>query len=77
MTTGNGVAAFFCSVCGTVMNRKSAGFEGKNFLRIGTGDGFNLQATALKPKTEQFVKDRFGWVRGVKGPRQVEGFSYA
>lgn len=76
-TTGNDMATFFCSVCGSVMNRVSAGFAGMNFLRIGTVDDFNLQATVLKPKTEQFIGTRFPWVHGVDGARQVKGFAYA
>jgi hypothetical protein len=59
------------------MNRVSAGFPEKNFLRIGTVDDFNLQATVLKPKTEQFIGTRFPWVHGVDGARQVKGFAYA
>ena len=59
------------------MNRKSAGSPDQNFLRIGTVDDFTLQATVLKPKTEQFIGTRFPWVHGVDGARQVKGFAYA
>jgi hypothetical protein len=76
-TTGSDMATFFCSICGTVMNRVSAGFPNGNFLRIGTVDDFNLQATILKPKTEQFTHTRFPWVHGVDGAKQWTGFAYA
>ena len=76
-TTNSDMATFFCSICGTIMNRVSAGFPGANFLRIGTVDDFNLQATTLKPKTELFTDTRFSWVHGVEGAKQNKGLYYA
>ena len=47
------------------MDRTSSGFVGKNFLRIGTVDDFNLHETVLKPKTELFVPGRVSWLKGL------------
>lgn len=58
------------------MYRVGAGFPGMKIMRIGTVDDFNLQATILKPKVEQFVKDRHEWVGGGQGIKQVAGYHY-
>ena len=63
--TGNTMKNVFCSVCGGLMNRISSGFPGKNFLRIGTVDDFNLHETVLKPKIEQFIPGRVSWLKGL------------
>lgn len=63
----------FCSVCGTLMNRASSGFPGMSVLRIGTVDDFNLHETKLKPRIEQFGKDRVSWCSAGKGVEQKEG----
>ena len=73
IATGNTMTNYFCSVCGTLMNRVSSGFPGKSVLRIGTIDDFNLQETLLKPRVEQFTKDRVNWLGGAKGVQQEEG----
>lgn len=74
--TGNAMTSFFCSVCGGLMYRVSSGFPGRSILRIGTVDDFNLQETKLKPRVEQFVKDRVGWLKGGEGVEQQEGNYY-
>lgn len=68
----------FCSVCGTLMYRVSSGFPGKKVMRIGTVDDFKLHDTALRPRVEQFVKDRAAWTSGgEKGNiEQMEGNYY-
>lgn len=58
------------------MYRIGEGFPGRVIMRVGTVDDFNLQETLLKPEVEQFVKDRVGWLGGVEGVRQVEGFAF-
>jgi hypothetical protein len=60
----------FCSICGTLMYRRSSRFPDMSILRIGTVDDFNLHETKLKPTLEQFTKDRVSWIKGVQG---VEG----
>jgi len=71
------MANYFCSTCGSLMYRVGSGFPGKRILRIGTVDDFNLMETVLRPRVEQFVKDRVGWLKGAEGVRQVDGFHYA
>ncbi|KAI3400578.1 hypothetical protein diail_2780 [Diaporthe ilicicola] len=74
VASGNEMTNFFCSTCGTLMYRVSSGFPGKSILRIGTIDDFNLHETKLKPQVEFFVERRVGWLSGVEGAKQVEGF---
>lgn len=71
--TGNTMANEFCSVCGTLMNRVSSGFPGMSILRIGTVDDFSLHETKLKPRVEQFCKDRVSWLKGGEGVQQEQG----
>ena len=66
----------FCSVCGTLMYRRSTGFPGTSVLRIGTVDDYNLHETILKPDIEQFGKDRVSWCSGGKGVQQEAGNYY-
>lgn len=74
--SGKTMTNFFCSVCGTLMYRVGAAFPGHSILRIGTVDDFNLHETKLRPRVEQFTKDRVSWFGGMKGARQVEGSAY-
>ena len=71
--SGNSMANYFCSVCGTLMYRVSSGFPGLLITRIGTLDDFNLMETKLKPRLEQFTKDRVSWFKGAEGVHQFEG----
>lgn len=71
--TGDSMENQFCSVCGTLMNRVSSGFPGASVLRIGTVDDFSLHETKLKPRIEQFCKDRVKWFKGGDGVEQKEG----
>ncbi|EMC92105.1 hypothetical protein BAUCODRAFT_126121 [Baudoinia panamericana UAMH 10762] len=75
--SGNTMTNFFCSVCGTLMYRRSSGFPGMSITRIGTVDDFSLHETLLKPRIEQFTKDRVSWFHGGDGVEQVEGNYYA
>lgn len=77
VASGNNMTNFFCSVCGTLMYRVSTGFPGMSILRIGTIDDFALHENQLKPRIEQFVKDRVGWLRAAEGVNQVHGNYYA
>lgn len=75
--SGNEMANHFCSKCGTLMYRVSSGFPGKKIMRIGTVDDFKLHEEALKPRVEQYTKDRVDWFGGVKGGAElVEEGSY-
>ncbi|KAJ7145403.1 Mss4-like protein [Mycena crocata] len=74
--SGSAMTNYFCSTCGTLMYRVSAGFPGFSILRIGTVDDFHLHETKLKPRVEQFTKNRVGWLSGVKGLEQFEGSAY-
>lgn len=76
IATGDSMENQFCSVCGTLMNRVSSGFPGMSILRIGTVDDFNLHETKLKPRIEQFTKDRVSWFHGGEGVEQKEGNFY-
>ena len=72
IASGNTMGNHFCSVCGTLMYRISSGFPGLLITRIGTIDDFDLHATKLKPRLEQFTKDRVSWLKGGEGVRQFE-----
>ena len=76
IATGNTMSNYFCSVCGTLIYRVSSGFPGMSITRIGTVDDFNLHETKLKPRIEQFCKDRVSWFKGGEGVEQVEGNFY-
>lgn len=58
------------------MYRVGEAFPGKSIMRIGTVDDFNLHETKLRPRVEQFTKDRVSWLRGAEGVKQVEGSAY-
>lgn len=76
IATGNTMENHFCSVCGTLMYRISSGFPGKLIPRIGTVDDFSVQENQLKPRIEQFVKNRVNWLDGGKGVQQEQGNFY-
>lgn len=72
IASGNVMTNHFCSTCGTLMYRVSSGSPGQSILRIGTVDDLNLHETKLKPRVEQFTKDRVAWLHAIEGVRQVE-----
>lgn len=59
------------------MYRIGSGFPDQSILRIGTVDDFNLHETKLRPRVEQFKKDRVNWLSGVEGAIQVEKGDYS
>lgn len=73
---GHAMTSHFCAVCGTLMYRVGAAHPGVSILRVGTVDDFSLHETVLRPRVEQFTKDRVGWLGAVEGVRQVEGSAY-
>lgn len=73
IASGCTMSNFFCSVCGTLMYRASSGFPGFLVPRIGTVDDFSLHETKLKPRVEQFAKDRVSWFKGGEGVKSHEG----
>ncbi|KAI1380163.1 Mss4-like protein [Hypoxylon crocopeplum] len=75
VASGARMTNHFCGTCGTLMYRVSASYPGARILRIGTVDDFNLHDTKLRPRVEQFTKDRVSWFTGVEGAKQVaDGF---
>ena len=70
---GNMMTNYFCSNCGTLMYRIGAAFSGQSILRIGTVDDFRLMETKLRPRREQFTKNRVDWLPGVEGTLKSEG----
>ncbi|KAI2609619.1 Mss4-like protein [Hypoxylon fragiforme] len=75
IASGHRMTNYFCATCGTLMYRVGAGFPGQHILRVGTVDDFSLHETVLRPRVEQFVKDRVGWFMGAEGVGRVEGGS--
>lgn len=76
-SSGKAMTSFFCSTCGTLMYRVGEAFPGHSILRIGTVDDFNLHETKLRPRIEQYTKDRVDWLCSAVGVRQVEGSAYS
>jgi hypothetical protein len=76
IATGNYMENSFCSVCGTLLYRRSSGYPGMSIARIGTIDDFSLQETKFKPRIETFEKDRCAWVQPAKVERHVDGAVY-
>ena len=76
IATGNYVENSFCSICGTLMYRRSSGFPGITVPRIGTIDDFSLQETKFKPRVETFKKDRCVWLSPAKVKEHVDGAYY-
>jgi len=74
--SGNLMTNYFCSTCGSLMYRVSAGLPGMSILRIGSVDDFTLHETKLRPRVEQFTRDRVGWKHATEGVIQVEGSAY-
>ncbi|KAL5343855.1 Mss4-like protein [Aspergillus crustosus] len=75
--TGHTMSNYFCMTCGSLMYRVGTGFPEMSILRIGTVDDFALFEGRLKPRIEQFTKDRVAWLKGAEGVEQVEGYAYA
>ena len=46
-------------------------------MRIGQVDDLKLHETILKPKLEQFIKDRVSWFKGAEGAEQYHGNFFA
>ena len=76
IATGNYMENSFCSVCGTLMYRRSSGYPGMSIPRIGTIDDYQLQETVFKPRIETFVKDRAGWLKSAEVAEHVDGAYY-
>ncbi|KAJ7628858.1 Mss4-like protein [Roridomyces roridus] len=74
--SGNVMTNSFCKTCGTLMYRVGLGFPGMSILRLGTVDDFTLMETKLRPRVEQFSKERAAWLCGKEGVEQAEGNYY-
>ncbi|KAF2865759.1 Mss4-like protein [Massariosphaeria phaeospora] len=73
IASGNSMTNYFCATCGSLMYRVSSGSPGVSILRIGTVDDFALHETKLKPRVEQFVEGRVGWLGEGEGMGQKRG----
>lgn len=67
----------FCSTCGSLMYRVGSRYPGLSVMRVGTVDDFHLHETKLRPRVEQYTKDRVDWCHGAEGVQQVEGTAYS
>ena len=76
IASGKAMTNYFCSTCGSLMYRVGEAYPGSSILRIGTVDDFNLHETKLRPRVEQYIKDRVEWLHGADGIKQVEGSAY-
>jgi hypothetical protein len=78
IATGNYMENSFCSVCGTLMYRRSSGSPGLSIPRIGTIDDFELQHTKFKPRVSAFEKDGCAWFQPAHAEVQehVDGAYY-
>lgn len=76
IASGNLMTNHFCGNCGTLLFRISSGAPGNKIMRIGTIDDFNLQESKLKPRIEQYTKDRSNWCLGARNAEQHEGAFY-
>ncbi|CAG8181506.1 unnamed protein product [Penicillium salamii] len=77
IASGKAMTNYFCSSCGSLMYRVGEAFPGHSILRIGTVDDFNLHETRLRPRVEQYTKNRVEWLHRVDDVQQVEGSAYA
>jgi hypothetical protein len=76
IASGKAMTNYFCSTCGSLMYRVGETYPGHSILRVGTVDDFNLHETKLRPRVEQYTKDRVEWLHGVDGVKQVRGSAY-
>ncbi|KAJ5612192.1 hypothetical protein N7510_005386 [Penicillium lagena] len=76
IASGKAMTNYFCSTCGTLMYRVGEKYPGHSILRIGTVDDFSLHETKLRPRVEQYIKDRVGWLDAADGVRQFEGSAF-
>ncbi|KAL4916482.1 Mss4-like protein [Aspergillus aurantiobrunneus] len=76
IASGKAMTNYFCSICGSLMYRVGEAYPGSSILRIGTVDDFNLHESKLKPRVEQYTKDRVEWLREADGVQQVQGSAY-
>lgn len=58
------------------MFRTGSAFKGIRIMRVGTVDDFKLQSTVLRPRIEQYTKDRLAWIHASDGSKEVEGSHY-
>jgi hypothetical protein len=77
IASGKAMTNYFCSTCGSLMYRIGEAYPGHSILRIGTVDDFTLHETKLRPRVEQYTKDRVEWLHDVDGVKQVKGSAYA
>ena len=71
--SGDQMDSYFCKTCGSLLYRVSGGFPGVHIMRLGAVDQFELVSGVLKPRLEQFVKDKVEWAAPVVGVQQNNG----
>ena len=76
IATSNYVENSFCSICGTLVYRRSGGLTGISVPRIGTTDDFSLQKTKFKLRVELFERDRCAWLSPAKVEAHVSGADF-
>ncbi|KEQ91759.1 hypothetical protein AUEXF2481DRAFT_451014 [Aureobasidium subglaciale EXF-2481] len=72
---GSTMSSFFCSICGSLMYRRSSGYPDVAVPRIGTIDDLELHETKLRPQVEVYCRSKVGWFGGVEGiepERQIQ-----
>lgn len=62
IASGYAMENSFCSVCGTLMYRRSRRFPDWVIPRIGTVDDQDLHDSVLKPRFELFAANKAGWL---------------
>jgi hypothetical protein len=72
IASGKTMTNYFCDTCGSLMYRVGERFPGWRILRLGTVDDVGLVEGVMRPRFEQFVESRAGWLDGPKG--EVERF---
>ncbi|WWC66339.1 uncharacterized protein I206_100240 [Kwoniella pini CBS 10737] len=72
----NSMSNFFCSNCGTLLNRISSGTPNLNYIRVGSVDDLNLHDNLLKPQVEQFIDSKVKWLEPIEGVEQAHGMEY-
>jgi hypothetical protein len=78
IASGQKMTNYFCNTCGSLMYRVGERFPGWRILRLGTVDDVELVEGVMRPRYEQFVERRVGWLDGPKGDgvKRFEGGAF-
>ncbi|KAF7325811.1 Glutathione-dependent formaldehyde-activating enzyme/centromere protein V [Mycena kentingensis (nom. inval.)] len=75
IASGQVMTNYFCATCGSLMYRVGARFPGYSLLRLGTVDDYEKHEERLRPRLEQFTKDRADFLTPLEGSKQFEAMS--